>query len=527
MRPGFWLSGAVTSYILGSTQCTLSIMSGHCTRTDVLVVGGGLVGLAAALLLRAHDVTAILVEKRASTSPQPKARRLHLRSMEIFRQLGLAGLVHDAARDLAGHDHMAVGKTLAGARQLPLWESSGPAEPTGEPSPELPCLLSQDLLEPLLREAAVDSGADVRFDTELVTVSQSRDSVDAQLLSRRTGRRSGLTARYLIAADGARSPVREMLGITRTGNGFIGRPNVNVYFSADLAEVVRGREFNLCQITHPDAPGTLASVDGCRRWVFMSPGGGTRRDWPALLRCALGVPAPDLAIMSVLAWQPEMRVADEYRAGRVFLAGDAAHVMPPFAANGANTGIADAHNLAWKLAAILHGQGRDALLDSYGTERRPAGWFAADQSARRTQQIRDRSAPDPNLAHPYVLAAGGFQYTSGALITSAADPADPEPTTRFDPRGRVGTRVPHRWLDPERTSSTIDLAGPEWSILTRNELPSIPVRVGDHPVAVHKAEGIDFLDREELVLLRPDHIVAWRGTDPGKALTALRTVLSP
>jgi 2-polyprenyl-6-methoxyphenol hydroxylase-like FAD-dependent oxidoreductase len=492
-----------------------------------LVVGGGLVGLTVALLLRAHDVTATLVEKRTTTSPQPKARRLHMRSMEIFRQLGLAELVHDAARDLAGHDHMAVGETLAEASQLPLWDADGPAGPAVQPSPELPCLLSQDLLEPLLREAAGDSGTDVRFDSELVTFSQSRDSVGAELLSRRTGRRSRLAARYLIAADGARSPVREMLGITRSGNDFAGRPHVNVYFSADLAEVVLGREFNLCQITHPDAPGMLASVDGRRRWVFMSQGDDTRRDWPALLRCALGVPAPDLEIMSVLGWQPEMRVADEYRAGRVFLAGDAAHVMPPFAASGANTGIADAHNLAWKLAAILRGQGGDALLDSYDTERRPAGWFAADQSARRTQQIRDRSAPDPALAHPYVLAAGGFQYTSGALITGAADADDPEPVTRFDPRGRVGTRVPHRWLDPERTSSTIDLAGPGWSILTRDDLPPIPVQAGHPPVGVRKAEGIDFLDREELVLLRPDHIVAWRGTDPGAARTALRTVLNP
>lgn len=483
-------------------------------------------GLTAALLLRAHDVTVALVEKRASTSPQPKARRMNMRSMEIFRQLGLAGLVHDAARDLAGHDHMAVGRTLADARQLPLWVPSSPGEPAVEPSPELPCLLSQDLLEPLLREAAVDADVDVRFDTELVSASQSQDSVDAQLLSRRTGRRSVLSARYLIAADGARSPLRETLGITRSGNGFVGRPNVNVYFSADLAEVVQGREFNLCQITHPDAPGTLASVDGRRRWVFMSPGGDTERDWPALLRRALGVLVPDLDIMSVLAWRSEMLVADAYRAGRVFLAGDAAHIMPPFAANGANTGIADAHNLAWKLAAVLNGHAGDALLDSYDTERRPAGWFAADQSTRRTQQIQDRSAPDPTLAHPYVLAVGGFQYSAGALLTSAAKPDDPEPTIRFDPRGRIGTRVPHRWLDPERTRSTIDLAGPQWAILARNEAP-IPVRTGDPRVGAHQVDGTGFLDHDELVLLRPDHVVAWRGTDPSKALSALRAVLNP
>jgi 2-polyprenyl-6-methoxyphenol hydroxylase-like FAD-dependent oxidoreductase len=489
-----------------------------------VVVGGGLAGLTAALLLRAHGVCVTLVEKRASTSAQPKARRLHMRSMEIFRQLGLAGRVRDAARDLAGHDQMAVGKTLADAEQLPLWPP-GAGEPAVGPSPELPCLLSQDLLEPLLRQVAADAGVDVRFDTELASFSQSRDGIDAQLVPGRNGNRSGLAARYLIAADGARSPVREMLGITRSGNGFTGRPNVNVYFSADLAEIVRGREFNLCQITHPDAPGTLASVDGRRRWVFMSPGGDTGRDWPAILRRALGIPALDLKIISVLAWQAEMLVADRYRAGRVLLAGDAAHVMPPFAASGANTGIADAHNLAWKLAAVLEGQASDDLLTSYDTERRAAGWFAADESARRTQQIRDRSAPDPTLAHPYVLATGGFQYTAGALLAPPALLEDPEPTTRFEPRGRIGTRIPHRWLDPSHTRSTIDLGGPRWAIVTSNGLPHVPARTG-LPVDVHAIGETDFLGRDELLLLRPDHVVSWRGTDPGEALGALRTILS-
>jgi putative polyketide hydroxylase len=502
-------------------------MSGQRTQAEVLIVGGGLVGLTAALLLRAHDVTTTLVEKRSSTSPQPKARRLHMRSMEIFRQLGLAGLVHDAARDLAGHDHMAVGDTLAEARQLPLWQAGRPGEPVVEPSPELPCLLSQDLLEPLLRKAALDAGVDVRFDTELVSVNQVDGSADAQLLARRTGRRCGLTARYLIAADGARSPIRETLGITRSTNGFVGRPNVNVYFSADLAEVVAGREFNLCQITGPAAPGALASVDGRRRWVFMAPGADTDRDWPALLRRALGVTAPDLEIRSVLGWQPEMRVADAYRAGSVFLAGDAAHVMPPFAASGANTGITDAHNLAWKLATVLRGQADDALLDSYDTERRPAGWFAADESTRRTRQIQERATPDPTLAHPYVLAVGGSQYTAGALIADAVDPGDPEPTTRFDPRGRVGTRVPHRWLDPKHTSSTIDLAGPHWAILTRHGLPLIPAAAGEPRVVVHQARDIDFGNDDELILLRPDHVVAWRGSELSEARNALRTILGP
>ena len=477
------------------------------TEAEVLVVGGGLVGLTTALLLRHHGVEVTLIEKRPDTSPQPKARRFHVRSMEIFRELGLAGLVREAARDLAGHDHMAAGRTLAEAGQLPLWSppASPPARAAGgsagapvvapaEVSPELPCLIAQDTLEPLLRAAAVAAGATVRFGAELTGFTQDGEGVNAVVAGRDEGQDGTLLrARYLVAADGARSPVREALGITRSGRGFTGGPMVNVYFRADLGQVVRGREFNLCQIEHPDAPGGLASVDGRFRWVFMSPGPAADRDWPALLRTALGGPAPDLEVLSVLPWRAEMRVADRYRMGRVFLAGDAAHVMPPFAASGANTGIADAHNLTWKLAAVLRGEAADALLDSYQAERRPAGWFAADQSARRTGDLRSPASPGNGLAHPYVLAAGGFQYPAGALAGHPAD--DPEPITEFRPAGRVGTRVPHRWLDAARTRSTIDLAGPGWAVLAG-------------------AAEVDFLPAGHALLLRPDHIVAWRGTDP-------------
>jgi 2-polyprenyl-6-methoxyphenol hydroxylase-like FAD-dependent oxidoreductase len=448
------------------------------------VVGGGLVGLTAGLILRHHGVPVTVIERRTTTSPQPKARRFHVRTMEIFRELGLAELVHDAARDLAGHDHMAVGRTLAEAEQLPLWYSAG--EAPAQVSPEPPCLLAQDVLEPLLRAAAVEAGAEVRFGTELLGFEESGDEVVARLADEE------LHARYLVAADGARSGVRQALGITRSGRGAVGEPNVNVYFRADLEAVVRGREFNLCRIEHPESPGGLASVDGRLRWVFMSPGGDTDRDWPVIVRTALGVPAPDLEILSVLAWQAEMLVADRYTTERVHLVGDAAHVMPPYAASGANTGIADVHNLGWKLAAVLRGEADPALLDSYHAERHPAGWFVADQSTRRAETFPFGTS-DPTLAHPFVLAAGGFQYPGGALVPDGSV----EPVTEFAPAGRVGTRVPHRWLDETRSRSTLDLAGPDWAILT-----------GDR---------VDFLGADECLLLRPDHIVAWRGDSASKA----------
>ena len=229
----------------------------------MLIAGGGLVGLTAALVLRHHGVAVTVAERRTTTSPQPKARRFHVRSMEIFRELGLAGLVRDAAREFAGHDHMAAGRTLAEAGQLPLWAPAGAggAGAISDASPELPRLIAQDALEPLLREAAVAAGATVRFGTEVAGFRQADGAVTADLVDL-AGRRSELRARYLVAADGARSGVRRSLGISRSGRGIVGRPSMSVYFRADLAAAVRGREFNLCQIDHPDAPGGLASIDG-------------------------------------------------------------------------------------------------------------------------------------------------------------------------------------------------------------------------------------------------------------------------
>lgn len=472
-------------------------------RTQVLVVGGGLVGLTTALVLRHHGVEVVLVERRVTASPQPKARRLHLRSMEVFRELGLADVVREAARDLAAHDHMAAGRTLAESTQLPLF--AGTAAPA-ELSPELPCLIAQDLLEPVLREAAVAAGADVRIGTALTGLDGTLADLGGE----------ALRAEYVVAADGARSPVRESLGIARSGLGPVGDPSVNVYFRADLADVVRGREFNLCQIEHAQAAGALASVDGRWRWVFMTgarPGGDpAARDWPSVLRTALGVPAPDLEVLNVLAWRPESLVADRFAAGRVFLVGDAAHVMPPWAAMGANAGIADAHALGWMLAAVLHGAADPGLLAAYDAERRPAAAFVADQSTRHTQSLRERSAtPDPSLAHPFTLATGTVQYLRGAVRHDG--PPDPEPVTTFAPAGRVGTRVPHRWLTDDR--STLDLAGPGWAVLSGQGGGNQSCR-----------PDVDFLGEDECLLLRPDDVVAWRGTDPAEAWRVRRELLA-
>ncbi|MCM6775775.1 FAD-dependent monooxygenase [Nocardia sp. CDC159] len=496
----------------------------------VLIVGGGLVGLSAALFLRHHDVPVTLVERRGNTSPQPKARRIDLRTMELFGQLGIADEVLAAAADLADYQAMAAGPTLARAERLPFTLPGGMPDwdtITAATSPLCP----QDTLEPVLRRMAEDRGADIRFGVACTEFTEDATGITATLRAG-DGTADRMRADYLIAADGAASPIRHRLGIARSGRGALGRA-VNVYFRADLAGLVRGREFNLCQIDNDRVPGAFVSVDGRYRWIFTSirhvdaPAG----EWPHLLREAIGAPGIELEVLSVLHWEPGMFVADRYRVGRVFLAGDAAHVMPPYAAAGANTGIADAHNLAWKLALVLRGAADPALLDSYHDERRPIGWLVADQSSIRVPDLRRMSAESTDgtpLADPIALILG-TRYPAGAFVPDGST----HTLDRLDLTGQPGTRLPHRFLPDGR--STLDLVGTEFTLLTGPDGEPWRQPIG-LPLVLHALDesfcATVGLDRTGALLVRPDHIVAWRAptrpTDPGRALRrALNRIVRP
>ncbi|WP_327141777.1 FAD-dependent monooxygenase [Nocardia sp. NBC_01327] len=493
----------------------------------VLVVGGGLAGLCAALFLRSHGVEVMLVERRTTTSPQPKARRINIRTMELFRQLGIADEVLEAARDLANNQFMAAGPTLAAAERLPFtlpgglpdWEAITPATA---------CLCAQDLLEPVLRDRAEARGAEVRFGVELIDFHDGDTGVEATLRGA-DGTVQRLHADYLIAADGSGSPIRERLGISRSGRGTLGRA-VNVYFRAELAELVRGREFNLCQIENDSAPGAFASIDGSARWIFSSATGLDRGagEWPDTLRTAIGDPTVEIEILSVMPWEPGMFVADTYRRGHIFLAGDAAHVMPPFAAAGANTGIEDAHNLAWKLAHVLHGSADPALLDTYQSERHPVGWFIADQSSIRTTDLRtmNRESTDATpLADPLALILGN-RYPTGAFV----DDGSAHTMDHLDIAGQPGTRLPHAYLTPGR--STLDLIGTDFVLLIGSSgAPWRTAAAGMPSVSVHDipetyCKTVD-LTTEGALLVRPDQIVAWRAPQlPADPAGALHTALA-
>ncbi len=472
----------------------------------VLIVGGGLTGLTAALFLHYHGVPSVLVERRSTTSQQPKARRINIRTMELFRRIGIDAEVAAAAEGLAGYQAMAAGPTLATAERLPF------TLPGGLPdwdaiTPSTACLCAQDLLEPTLRALARARGCDIRFGVECVGFDETATGLTATL--RTNGETETLSAAYLIAADGAHSPIRHRLGIDRHGRGTLGSA-VNVYFRADLTELVRGREFNLCQIENERVPGAFASIDGSRRWLFTSPAAPDRavERWPELLREAIGVADIEVEVLSVMPWESGMFVADRFGSGRVFLAGDAAHVMPPYAAAGANTGIQDVHNLAWKLAMVRDGHAPADLLDSYDSERRPVGRYIADQSSIRTANLRTmahESADGTPLADPIALILG-TRYPAGAFV----DDGSSHTMAHLDLTGRPGTRLPHRFLDDGR--STLDLIGTNFTLLLGPDAPA--PQPGSRPIDIVR------MDRawcptvgttpSGALLVRPDQVIACR-----------------
>jgi 2-polyprenyl-6-methoxyphenol hydroxylase-like FAD-dependent oxidoreductase len=470
--------------------------------TQVLIVGGGLVGLTAALLLRHHGVESILVERRADTSPQPKARRINFRSMEVYRRIGLEADVIDAAKGLAAFQAMRTGPTILESEELP-------AIPPGDLSAmfaSTPCesvLCSQDLLEPVLRKVAEERGVDIRFSTELANVEQDEHGVTARIGDQL------VRADYLIAADGAHSQVREALGISRSGAGALGQA-VNVYFRADLRAVVSGREFNICEIQNDWLPGGFISVDGADRWLFSTAGGKRpAEEWNELIPRNIGVPDLEIDILSELEWEPTMRVADRFSDGRVFLAGDAAHVMTPYAALGANTGIQDVDNLSWKLALVLAGKAGPALLDTYDQERHPAAYLAAEQSSLRTGGLKDAAtwkSGAPDFVHPLALYVG-FQYERGAVV---ADGRPPAPLDRLELTGRSGTRMPHLWVDSEKQLSTLDLIDADWVLVSGPE----GAKWDDPRARSVRLDGdwlsICQLPADGALLVRPDRFVAWR-----------------
>lgn len=533
--------------------------------TPVLVVGGGPVGLTLAIDLGRRGIACTLVDRRPEPGMLPKMERCNARTMEIFRRLGIAERVRDAGYDrrlpmdvyivtslvdppLVHHPYPSVDELRATAAASN--DGSHPLEPYQ--------LISQYTLEPLLKSAAeATPGVTVRFGRELRGFEQHADGVTATLRGP-DGERESIHARYLVGCDGATSSVRQQLGIELRGDddaaGDTGLLTMRqaLFRCDDLYERIpigRGRHYHVA-----DQHATFLIVqDDTRHFTLHST---VERDeaMPPLFRAVAGMPI-DFETRYVGTWSQRLMLADRYRDGRVFLAGDAAHLVIPTGGLGMNTGVGDAIDLSWKLAAVLGGWGGQRLLDCYEAERRPVGArnVAASRTAwqgRRTWRsmwgphLREDSARGHEARRRLAAVADreqrksndllgielGYRYVDSPLIwPESGDGPDPD-SFAYTPTTCPGARLPHVWTAPG--VALHDRIGDGYTLLrlragaadTGELIRSFRGLGAPLTVLDVRSDAARALYGHDLLLLRPDLHVAWRGNDaPPRELAALVT----
>ncbi len=514
---------------------------------DVLIVGGSLVGLSAAAFLGHHGIAAQVVEKHAGTSIHPRAGYFHVGTMEAYRRIGLEPAILEASHEQFGPDGgINLVESLAG-RELALFVPSINAGL----DPYSPCqrfFITQQSLEPLLHRRAAELGADLHYRSELVDFAQDGSGVTAQVRDLDSGGTRSIVARYMIAADGNRSPIRQQLGIGMTGPGWLS-DSITIYFKADCTRWLEQRPMGVIYVSNADQRGFFRFEAGGKRGFLVVntlgdlslpdatnvAGDISAERCIAFVRSAIGVPDITVEIEDVAVWKAVAECADAYRNGRVFIAGDAAHVVPPTGGFGGNTGVQDAANLAWKLAAVLKGQAGEALLDTYEAERRPVGLLTVEQAYTRyvRRVTPEEIGPDtPELRDELTMELGQY-YRSEAVVDGREgnEPACLHPDIT---RGHPGSRVPHAPVGDRSTIDTVAggfalLAGPDgaaWAEAAQEAAREIGLALSrlDLPPETLDRFGIG---SSGAVLARPDGFVAWRtGSDARATAGAMREVLT-
>jgi putative polyketide hydroxylase len=524
------------------------------TRVPVLIVGTGAGGLATSAALAKHGVRSLVVEKRREVFIYPKARNLSFRSLEILRGLGLGDEVHAVAE---GMSDMIVKPTLNSPEIERVLEFEQLFAEFAELTPERTVqYCPQSKLEPILLAYTRRLGSEARYGTELVSIAQDESGVSAVVRDVDSGESETVRADYLVAADGVHSRIRDMLGVATTGYGALPIYVVFVYFRGPWRTLVPQLDDGAAvEVKNADVDAIILSVEkdlGMFITTYFPSKGETAAQFTPqrsreLILAAAGEQL-DVDIIDIAPWQPYERVSEQFRCGRVFFVGDAAHAMPPFKAGGANAAIQSADNLAWKIAAVLNGSAGDGLLASYHAERYPVGRFSARQSLTGPSVTflrldENRPALPADEEQPLFSMLVGYQYRSAAVITDEPAPADPGAVQLVkELRGQPGTRIPHVWLDYRgQRRSTLDLLGPgpgltlltgdsgdAWAASAASATAALGVPITAHRIGARDTDpdgqwlATTGLGPDGALLVRPDAFVGWRADtlpdDPGRRL---------
>jgi 2-polyprenyl-6-methoxyphenol hydroxylase-like FAD-dependent oxidoreductase len=481
----------------------------------VLIVGGGAVGLAASILLSRLGVRHLLVESRAHSKRHPRSAGVNTRTMEILRPWGIEQRLREAAVAVPDGNLLVWAESLAGQE---LNRSTVEALATADVQPDSPttsCFFAEDTLEPILaRCARAQAPAEIRFECLLDYFEQDAEGVEAAVCNLESGIETRLRARWMIAADGAAGASRERLQIPLQGATDASNV-ISIHCRTNLRSLTTGRQAIRYSVRSPAVEGDFIPVSELDRWLFnlpFDPETESVADYDLercvqLVRAGAGLPGLPVEVLGIEAWRVDAGLAERYRGGSVFLIGDAAHRIPSVSSLAVNTGIEDAQNLAWKLAAVLNGAPEE-LLDSFEVERRPVAEAAIDRGMAQLKSLVQLRRP-----------------------TSKMDRRRrPRKMARPEPAPELGARAPHVWLwrDGARLS-TLDLfearltllAGPgggEWVKAARAinqpalELTALTVgTAGDLEDRNGSFLAAYRLEPGGAVLVRPDGRLAWRG----------------
>jgi putative polyketide hydroxylase len=526
----------------------------------VIIVGGGPVGLGAALELARCKVPSILIERNSRTSWHPKTRNFNTRTMEIARGWGRE--VYDELRQLdlppQWKAKIRFASSIVG-EEVGTIDSNGFAGAGPELSPVSSVLSSQDMIEPVMLRQVMRSGlVDVRFNHEMVEFvrgqEESEDGVEVRVRDKATGETQTLFGSALVASDGASSSMRSVLGLNLEGTMKIAH-FMTVYFKADVEQYVGDRPGILLFIANDKARGVFQPLDARGRWLCQitvsedewSTDIYTPERCAAWIRAGVGVDSLPVEVMSVGKWQMNAAVCNTLQVGNVLVMGDAAHMFPPTGGLGVNTGLQGMHNAIWKLALYVRGKAGRGLLETYTVERKPVAAWTAEQSFHNARQVAKLHAISMGIApadlppehvlretRRYGNQIGlelGSVYGSRAVVPDETKPpVVGDPYTDYVPCGRPGHRAPHVWLrDGDDILSTVDLVSPEFTVLAGPDgapWEAIAAQVGAEvglDVAFHRIGGaskyadVDDLfcerygiERDGAVLVRPDGYIGWR-----------------